>query len=64
MYIWLLLIPSIPVSLIKSYRNLSYISCIGIVCALIGCMMLIGYSSKQLAIGNYPDVPLNVIEVK
>jgi proton-coupled amino acid transporter len=65
MYFWLLLLPSIPVSLIKSYSTLSYVSIVGIVCALSGIIMLIGYCGEQLSNGNYPsDIPITIFNMK
>lgn len=41
MYKWLLIIPTIPICLIKTYTYLSYVSMAGIGCAFLGGILLI-----------------------
>jgi len=48
-----MLIPTIPISLIKTYTYLSYVSMVGIICAFIGGIMMMGYMGKELNDGSY-----------
>lgn len=54
MYMYLLLIPAIPVSLIKNYTHLSYVSMVGITCATLAFIMLVGYCSYYMTTSSYP----------
>lgn len=49
MYIYLLLIPLIPISLIKTYTYLSYVSIAGVVSGMLGGLMLVGFCSKIIS---------------
>lgn len=62
MYIYLLLIPAIPISLIKDYARLGKVSVVGIACALIGGLMLIAYCSNELYTHTY-TTPVKVFDV-
>ena len=53
MYKYLLMIPTIPICLIKSYTKLSYVSLGGIACATLGSLLLIAYCSIKLAEDQY-----------
>jgi len=48
-----MLIPTIPISLIKTYTYLSYVSMVGIICAILGGLMMIGYMGKELGDDSY-----------
>lgn len=49
LYIYLLIIPSIPISLIKSYTYLSYVSMSGIFGAVLGGILLISYMGTEIS---------------
>ena len=54
MFKYLMLIPTIPLSLLKTYTYLSYVSMTGVACALVGGFLLIGYCSNELVVGTEP----------
>ncbi len=58
-----MLVIAIPLSLIKTYTYLSYVSLTGILCALLGGLMLIGYCSNEIANGHTKDLPVKVFDV-
>ena len=60
---WALLIPTIPITLIKNYTNLSYVSMTGIACGIAATILLISYCSEQLATGNYPHEEVKVFDL-
>jgi amino acid permease len=62
-YIYLLLIPSIPISLIKTYTYLSYVSMFGILGATIGGFMMIGTLANKLSTDSYSHTPINWFDV-
>ena len=64
MYNFLLLIPTIPISLIKTYSFLSYVSLFGIVLGLIGTFMLITYCAGDLIDGTYVKEEVVVFDIK
>ncbi len=50
-----MIIPTIPLCLLKTYTNISYVSMTGIACALTGGLILIGYFCNMLV--NKEDPP-------
>ena len=58
-----MLVIAIPLSLIKTYTYLSYVSFAGISCTLVGGLMLIGYCSNEIALGHTKDLPVKVFDV-
>jgi amino acid permease len=62
-YIYLLLIPSIPISMIKTYTYLSYVSMFGIFGATIGGFMMIGFLSNKLSNDDYSHEELNLFDI-
>jgi solute carrier family 36 (proton-coupled amino acid transporter) len=59
---YLMLIPTIPLSLLKTYTYLSYVSMSGIACALVGGLLLIGYCGNELATGKAPAGEIKIFE--
>jgi amino acid permease len=57
-----MLIPTIPLSLLKTYTYLSYVSMSGIACACIGGCLLIGYCTDKLATGTAPEGDIKIFE--
>ena len=62
MYKFLLLIPTIPLSMLKTYTYLSYISMSGIGCALIGGILLIIHCGTKLSEGTIVPGDLKVFD--
>lgn len=52
-YILLLIIPTIPVCLLKTYKGVSYISMVGVTSCLTGGFILIGYYFSLIGSGDY-----------
>ncbi|CDW84980.1 UNKNOWN [Stylonychia lemnae] len=63
LYKFLMLIPTIPISLIKTYTYLSYVSMVGILCAVTGGIMMIGYMGKELEDGTYVQEDMKLFDV-
>jgi amino acid permease len=63
-YKLLMLIITIPLSLLKSYTYLSYVSMVGIACALVGGFMMIGYCSDTIASGHQVAGDMEVFNIK
>jgi hypothetical protein len=69
MYLYLLLIPTIPLSLVRNYTGLAKYSVIGLICASIGCLLLLGYYLKVLITGAHSGdndgavYPLNIFSM-
>lgn len=64
MYIYILLIPTIPISLIKTYTYLSYVSMVGIAGATLGGLLMMGYCGHKLNTGDYVQEPVVYFDVK
>lgn len=63
-YKLLMLIITIPLSLVKTYTYLSYVSMVGIACALVGGFMLIGYCSDTIATGHQVAGEMKLFDIK
>jgi len=59
-----MLIITIPLSLVKTYTYLSYVSIFGIACALVGGFMMIGYCSEIIATGQQVQGEMKLFNVK
>lgn len=57
-----MLLVTIPLSIIKTYTYLSYVSMVGIFCATLGGMFLIGFCSDQLATHKAPEGDIKVFD--
>jgi amino acid permease len=57
-----MLIVTIPLSLVKTYTYLSYVSMSGIACTIVGGIMMIGYCSSQISEGKVVDEPMKVFD--
>eukprot|EP00347_Sterkiella_histriomuscorum_P016583 403352633 len=64
MYKFLLMIPTIPICLIKTYTYLSYVSMTGIFCAFLGGIIMIGICGSELNNGTYVHEPVRVFDVE
>lgn len=53
-----------PLSLLKSYTYLSYVSMVGIACALVGGFMMIGYCTDTIASGHQVAGEVKVFDIK
>jgi amino acid permease len=62
-YKLLMLIVTIPLSLLKTYTYLSYVSMLGIACALVGAFLMIGYCGDRLAKGDTAPGEMKVFDV-
>jgi amino acid permease len=63
MYIYILLIPTIPISWIKTYTYLSYVSMAGIFGALLGGILMISYCGGKLHDGSYSHEEIKYFDV-
>lgn len=58
-----MMIPTIPICLIKTYTYLSYVSMGGISCALLGGILLISYCGDKLSHDTYVHEDMKVFDV-
>jgi amino acid permease len=58
-----MLVVTIPLSIIKTYTYLSYVSMVGIFCATLGGMILIGFCSNQLVTNQAPSGEVKVFDI-
>ena len=63
LYKFLMLFITIPLSLLKTYTYLSYVSMSGIACALLGGIFLIGFCSTKISDGSAVDGPIETFDV-
>lgn len=59
-----MIIPTLPISFIRNYTYLSFVSLPGIVVGIIGTIMILIYCGHSLSDGNYnhePNKDFNVI---
>ena len=59
-----MLLVTIPLSLLKTYTYLSYVSMAGIACALVGGFMMIGFCSDKIANGQQVPGDMKIFEIK
>ena len=60
---WILLIPTIGVCLIRTYTRLSYVSMTGIFFGIIATILLVIYCASELKAGNYAHEPVKVFDL-
>ena len=63
MYKYILLIPTIPICLIKTYTYLSYVSMAGVSCALAGGILMLGYCGDLISTGQASTSPPLIFDV-
>lgn len=63
LYKFLMLIVTIPLSLVKTYTYLSYVSMAGIGCALIGGLLMLGYMTDKLVQNDVPHSEMKIFDI-
>mmetsp|Transcript_12776 Transcript_12776/g.12680 ORF Transcript_12776/g.12680 Transcript_12776/m.12680 type:complete len:159 (+) Transcript_12776:449-925(+) len=60
MYMWLLIIPSIPFCLIRTYTNLIKLSLFSVLCAFIAFLLVFGYCIDMEVTGRVSSAPVKI----
>ena len=61
---YIMIIPTIPISWIKNYTNLAKVSLTGIVAALFGAFATLLYCGLHLGRGSHVDGPIVFFDIK
>ena len=62
-YIYILILPSIPISMIKTYTYLSYVSMAGVAGSFLAGLMMIGYCGNKLENDTYVHSEIKVFDI-